>query len=230
MNKSIESILVVAAHPDDEVLGCGGTIARLSRAGIPVSVLFTADGVTSRDATSDEMSCELELRRKAARRACNILGVTRITFLDNPDNMLDTVPLLGLAKQIESEILEVKPTHILTHHAGDTNIDHRRTLDACVVCCRPQRDNHNISIFTFEVASSTEWQIPSNHSSFVPNLYIDISDYLDVKLKALECYRYELRDWPHPRSLKAIGHLAKWRGATVGVDSAEAYVIGRMIL
>ena len=220
--------LVIAAHPDDEVLGCGGTIAKLSKQGAIVHVAFLADGVASRgDIEPDAL--ELAARRKAASTACAILGACPPTFGDYPDNRLDTIALLDVIKTIEPLISAHKPDLILTHHAGDVNIDHRRVHEAVVTACRPQQGHSVKTILCFEIPSSTEWQLPGSAPAFQPNWFEDISEVVERKCEALQAYAHELRAWPHPRSEKGIRHLAHWRGATVGVDAAEAFMLGRRI-
>lgn len=225
----MRSILVVAAHPDDEALGCGGTIAKLADEGATIHVAFLADGVFSRTGDQKEQQQELLVRRTAARAACNVLGVTSVSFDDFPDNRMDTVALLDITKVIEKLITEYKPDTVFTHHAGDVNIDHRRIHEAVTTACRPQTGHFVKTVLFFEVPSSTEWQFPGSASAFVPNWFIDVSDTLDRKLVALDCYVDEMRPWPHPRSTQGITHLAHWRGATVGVDAAEAFMLGRKL-
>jgi LmbE family N-acetylglucosaminyl deacetylase len=220
------SALVLAAHPDDEVLGCGGTLASLTDQGAQVHVAFLADGVSSRSGATST-SPELVERRSAARQACQILGVSSVSFGDFPDNRMDTVALLDVVKSIESLVSSHKPDLVLTHHAGDVNIDHRRIHEAVIAACRPQPGHPVRSVLCFEVASSTEWQLPGSAPAFVPNWFVNISATLEKKLAALQAYAAELRDWPHPRSLRGVEHLARWRGASVGVDAAEAFVLGR---
>lgn len=223
------SILVLAAHPDDEVLGCGGTIAKLSAQGANVHVAFLADGVFSRKGGATEQQEELQIRRSAARQACDILGVKSVSFDNFPDNRMDTVALLEITKAMEKLITEHKPETIFTHHAGDVNIDHRRLHEAAVIAARPQSGSQVKRILSFEVPSSTEWQLPGSAPVFAPNWFVDISETLEIKLEALNCYTAELRSWPHPRSERGVKHLAHWRGATVGVDAAEAFVLGRQL-
>lgn len=220
------SILVIAAHPDDEVLGCGGSIAKYAKAGSDVSVAFLADGVSSRDS---EDASALKLRRSGAEKALGILGVRNFFFGTFPDNSMDTVPMLDVVKAIEAQIQAYQPKVVLTHHSGDVNIDHRRVHEATIAACRPQSGHPVRTLLFFEVASSTEWQAPGSAPAFVPNWFEDISDSLRQKQDALEAYAMEMRAWPHPRSLQGITSLARWRGATIGVEAAEAFVLGRNI-
>lgn len=225
----MKSIIIIAAHPDDEVLGCGGTIAKLADEGASIHVVFLADGVFSREGDQAKQQEELRIRRAAAQKACDILGVKSVTFGDFPDNRMDTIALLDIVTMVEKLIAEHRPDTIFTHHAGDVNIDHCRTHEAVVTACRPQRGHPVKTLLCFEVPSSTEWQLPGSAPIFAPNWFVDISDTLDRKLAALDAYAAELRAWPHPRSLQGVEHLAHWRGATVGVDAAEAFMLGRQL-
>jgi len=225
-----ETILVIAAHPDDEALGAGGALARWAAEGADIHVAFLADGVGSRQCGAPDVS-ELNGRRIAAGKACAALGLLHApTFDDLPDNRLDTVPLLDIAKSIEALINRVQPDTVLTHHAGDLNIDHRRVHQAVLTACRPQPAHPVHPLLFFEVASSTEWQTPGSGPMFAPNVFIDITNTLDQKRAALSAYEQEMRSWPHARSIEAVEHLARWRGATVGVAAAEAFMLGRLIL
>lgn len=220
-------VLVVAAHPDDEVLGCGGTLARLADEGAEIAVSFLCDGITSRPGAAEVHREQIEVRRAAAARAAGILGVQHLSFGDFPDNRLDTVALLDVTRAIESTIAQYRPDTVFTHHAGDLNIDHRRVHEAVATACRPQAGHPVHSLLCFEVASSTEWRLPAGGAHFAPNWFVDIEMTLSRKLAALEAYAGELRAWPHPRSPRAVEHLARWRGATVGTQAAEAFVLGR---
>ena len=221
----MKSILVVAAHPDDEVLGCGGYIANQVRSGGEVFVTFLSDGVTSRQGNLGLQ--EIESRRNAARLASKVLGVSEVSFGDYPDNKIDTVPLLEIIKSIEAVVERVRPQIVLTHFGGDLNIDHRIVNQAVLTACRPAPKQGVKKVLFFEVPSSTEWQVPIEGEAFTPTWFEDISETLEIKIKALTVYEHELREWPHPRSVKAVEHLAHWRGATCGVDAAEAFVLGR---
>lgn len=226
----MRSILVVAAHPDDEALGCGGTLARLSREGASIHVAFLADGVFSRDGEQGEQQQELLIRRSAAQAACASMGVGSVSFDNFPDNRMDTSALLDIAKTVEGLIEKYQPDTVFTHHGGDVNIDHRRIHEAVSVACRPQSTSVVKTVLFFEVPSSTEWQFPGSTPVFSPNWFVDISDTLAKKLAALESYSHEMRAWPHPRSIEGVTHLARWRGATVGVDAAEAFMLGRQVV
>jgi N-acetylglucosamine malate deacetylase 1 len=226
-----DTIAVFAAHPDDEVLGCGGSIAKWSDAGSEVHVIILGEGVTSRDAVRNRESSkkELSVLAQAANTASSILGATSTQMFDFPDNRMDSIDRLDVIKDIEKQILCLKPNIVVTHHSGDVNIDHRVIHDAVVTACRPQPDSTVRLLMAFEVVSSTEWQAPGSAQAFQHNWFEDISDVFDRKIKALEAYRSELKLWPHSRSVEAVEHLARWRGASVGVEAAEAFMLLRNI-
>ena len=224
-------VLVVAAHPDDEVLGCGGTIARHADAGDHVQVLIVAEGATSRQLQRDRGQArnEISALAQAAQRAGAILGAQGVELLDLPDNRLDSLDRLELIKQIEERIAHHQPHVVYVHHAGDLNVDHRRLHEAVVTACRPTPGQPVRRLLSFEVASSTEWQPPGSAPPFQPNWFVDISAYWPRKREALAAYASEMRPWPHARSLEALEHLARWRGAQVGVEAAEAFCLLRQL-
>lgn len=224
-------IQVIAAHPDDEVLGCGGSIAKWVKEGHEVNVLIMAEGATSRDKNRDPEFRREELSdlAQSASQSADILGVKSVELLDYPDNRMDSVDLLDVVKSIEDCIDKLKPKMVVTHHVGDLNIDHQVIHRAVVTACRPQPGQTVKQILSFEVPSATEWQSPAINSHFVPNWYEDITDTLHLKRKALEIYESEMREWPHVRSIEAVEHLARWSGASIGCDAAEAFMLLRMI-
>lgn len=217
-------VLVVAAHTDDEAIGCAGTIARHIAEGDQVHLLFMTDGVGSRDLQSNEALARLN----AAHQAAKILGVSSFSNLRFPDNRMDSVSLLDIVKQIETQITEIQPEVIYTHHLGDLNIDHQVTHQAVVTACRPQPGFCVKEIYAFEVLSSTEWQTPG-FFPFIPNFFVDITDFIATKVKTLEAYSVEMRETPHSRSMQHIEVLAKHRGHSIGVHAAEAFMLIRSI-
>lgn len=219
----MERILVVAAHPDDEVLGCGGTLARHAGNGDTVDVLFLADGVGAREGSLD---MEIVSRRVFAGTAADALGINQPRFLKFPDQRLDTLALLDVVQAIETVMAEVDPTTVYTHHGGDLNLDHRITHDATLTACRPLPGRALSRVLAFEVPSSTEW---SPRETFRPTHFVDVSETLDAKRAALACYEAEMRPAPHPRSAEAIAALGTWRGASAGLDHAEAFEVLRQI-
>lgn len=229
----MKTVLVIAAHPDDEVLGCGGTMARHAEMGDDVYTVILAEGLTSRkkERNRDLHNEEFNILHSAAQKANDILGVKQLKLLDFPDNRMDSLDRLDIVKVLEELINEIKPNIIYTHHIGDVNIDHRRIHEAVLTAVRPIPGNHYVEeLLYFETASSTEWMTAGSAPAFMPNWYVDIEKTLNLKLEALEAYAYEMREWPHARSIKALDYLAKWRGANIGVGAAEAFMLGRKII
>jgi len=221
---AVPNVLVVAAHPDDEVLGCGGTLVRHVSAGDAVHVLIVAQGVLARKSASAE---DLALHREAANRAAEAMGVKSLTLGDFPDNRLDSVDRLDVTRFIEERVAATLPQTVYTHHYGDANVDHRRVAECALTACRPLPGSSVKRVLLFETPSSTEWGNAAN--AFTPNWFVDISATLDRKLAAVREYAGELRDFPHPRSEDGVTHLARWRGATAGVEAAEAFVLARSV-
>lgn len=221
-------ILVVAAHPDDEILGCGGTIARLTKAGDKCSVLILGEGITSRDRerNRNKRAAEIKLLKERAIMANAIVGVKDVFIDDLPDNRFDTVPFLDVVKKIERIIEKVNPDTIYTHFRDDLNIDHRIIYKAVLTACRPVINKCPFELYSFEVPSSTEWNYPC---TYAPNLFVDISDVIHKKIKALEVYKTEVRKFPHPRSREAIENIAIRWGSVSGLGCAEAFEVIRII-
>ena len=228
----MNSVLVVAAHPDDEILGCGGTCSRLVAEGWAVHHLILAQGAASRSSNPSgdhALAGEIQALRQAAESAAEHVGATGVEFADFPDNRMDSVDLLDVVKRIEDSITRVRPLRVLTHHVSDVNIDHTLVHQAVAAATRPLPETSVRQVAFFEVPSSTEWRSSGSGQPFVPNLFVDITDHLEAKLAALKAYESEMRPFPHPRSATAVAHLAAWRGASAGVSAAEAFHIGRWI-
>ncbi|WP_417277131.1 PIG-L deacetylase family protein [Castellaniella sp.] len=219
-------VLVVAAHSDDEVLGCGGTISRHVECGDQVHVAYMTNGVGAR---GGDLSVEIVRRAAARDEALHVLGVEKSYILDFPDNKMDSVPLLDVIQKLEGIIDIVRPDIVYTHHDGDLNIDHRITNQAVITACRPLPGCPVQEILTFEVMSSTEWAPPAV-MPFTPNVYINIADHLEKKCRAAGAYELEMRSAPHSRCIEHVRHLAKHRGYSVGLDAAEAFVVVRRIV
>lgn len=229
---SAGSVAIIAAHPDDEVLGCGGTAARLASEGHAVHILLLADGEGARTGKSAaaEIRERVSARAAAAHSAGRILGCASVELLSYADNRMDGEQLLDVVQAVEGFMGRHRPGLVLTHHAGDVNIDHRVVHEAVVVACRPQPGHSVRELLFFEVPSSTEWRPPAPAVAFSPNWFVDISATLERKVEALSAYASEMRDFPHPRSLPAVRALAQWRGASAGFAAAEAFVLGRKLL
>jgi len=220
-----KSILIVASHPDDEVLGCGGTIARHVEEGDKVNLIFMTNGVGSR-LNSNNLS--IKKRERSTKKAQSILGISSFCNLGFPDNSMDKIPLLRIVKKIEKNINKFKPDIIYTHHNGDLNIDHRLTHSAVMTACRPIPYSTIKAIYGFEILSSTEWS-NSRSSLFNPTYFVNISKQIKKKLKALDAYAFEMRNKPHSRSIRHAEILSEHRGYSVGINNAEAFEIYRII-
>jgi LmbE family N-acetylglucosaminyl deacetylase len=224
------NVLVIAAHPDDEVLGCGGTMARLTSEGHAVSVLILGEGVTSRyDDPAKADPKELQELHRITREVGAFLGVKEVTLAKLPDNRFDTVPLLEIVKIIERKIEEVKPEVVFTQHGGDLNIDHVCTFRAVLTATRPVAGSPVKAVYAYEVGSSTEWSFGEFTPAFRSQVFFDISSTLKKKIQAMAMYESEARPSPHPRSPEAIETLAKTRGSVAGLPAAEAFHVIREI-
>jgi LmbE family N-acetylglucosaminyl deacetylase len=213
------------------VLGCGGTIARLSSERWAVHVVIMAEGATSRDPKRNAASRrrDVEDLQRAARRANADLGAATVELFGLPDNRMDSLELLDVVKVVESALSRHRPSLVFTHHGGDVNVDHLMVHDAVVTACRSLPGATTRELLFFEVPSSTEWRPPASRRSFEPNLYYDIGSSLGQKLRALSRYQSEMREFPHPRSMRAVESLATWRGASCGATAAEAFCVGRIV-
>jgi LmbE family N-acetylglucosaminyl deacetylase len=224
------SVLCVAAHPDDEVLGAGATLARHVDDGDDVHVCILSDGVTSRyDDLTESARAEIRQRKKRAERACGELGVDSVSFHDFPDNKFDTVPLLDIVQTVEGEIETVDPTRIYTHHHGDLNIDHERTARAVATATRPLPDTTIEEILLFPTLSSSEWSLPTADNAFQPTTFINVDGYEQQKIDALSVYETELREHPHPRSAGNVRRAIKLWGSTAGVPASEPFELLRSV-
>lgn len=219
-------VLVVAAHPDDEVLGCGGYIRKLADGGTDIFLSVIGEGALSRDKCSGR---DVELLKEAGEVSAEILGIKKVVYHNLPDQKFDTLPILDITKIIEREIETLKPDMILTHHFGDLNRDHRIVSESVMVATRPTADCQVKKVLTFETPSSTEWNF-NDPNKFMPHIFIDVSEVIDYKIKALEAYESETRNYPHPRSPDAIVNLAKHWGIVSGLEMAEAFMLVREII
>ena len=223
-------VLVCAAHPDDEVLGCGGVMAMHADRGDIVNVVFVADGVTSRGSEDRNLAAEGTARRTAAEEAAEVLGARTPISMDFPDQRLDSVSLLVVTQAIEKLMQELRPEIVYTHHAGDLNRDHRIVTQAVLTATRPYTGQTVLSIYGYEVLSSTEWTFGAQADAFRPVRFVSITRSLQRKMKALGAYNYEMRDFPHSRSYECVRALAQFRGGTVGEEAAEAFTVFREIV
>jgi LmbE family N-acetylglucosaminyl deacetylase len=217
-NGDSERVLVIAAHPDDEVLGCGGTIAIHRCAGHSVTVVIVAAGRPGSGPVSDQTAC--------AKPALRVLGVDDVRLLGLPDQQLDRMSLTEMIAPLQEAVEDVRPTVVYCQHGGDVNRDHQLVFQAAMVATRPVQASIR-ALYTFDTASSTEWAFPR---TFVPDTWVDISGTLDRKLRAMERYESELRAFPHPRSIEGLRYRAQAWGAQCCVPAAEVFMTVRRVL
>ncbi|MBC8555278.1 MAG: PIG-L family deacetylase [Candidatus Brocadiales bacterium] len=225
MLSTLTNIAVIAAHPDDEVLGCGATMRKLADHGARVEVLILGEGVTSRSKNRDVIADRDALKRLSedCKKANKILGSNGIVLKDFPDNRFDSIGLLDIVKVIEDFLIEKKVQAVFTHHRGDLNIDHQITNRAVVTACRPSSKFSPDYILTFDVLSSTEWHFGSRENLFSPNLFVNVEKELKYKIDAMACYDSEIHHFPLPRSTESIESQAKRYGSMSNYSFAEAF-------
>lgn len=223
-------VLVVAAHPDDEVLGCGATITRLAHEAADVHILILGEGHTSRFPSRDHANVAgVAALADAAQRVGVHLGAGSVRLAGLADNRLDSIDLLDLVKLVESHSRDVKPDTVITHFSGDVNIDHRLTLEAVLAATRPGPDGGVNSVLMFEVASSTDWAFGALGRAFAPTVFVDVSGFATRKVEAMNIYETEMPPFPHPRSAEALRAQLAWRGSAIGCAAAEAFMPLRLI-
>lgn len=228
MGKVNQRILVVAAHPDDEILGCAGSVARFVKEGAEAFTLILGEGKTSRDKkrNATKRKSEIDQLRKEIKRANSLIGVQDVFIRDLPDNRFDQLDLLDVVKEVEEIKKKIRPDVVFTHFEHDLNIDHQVTFRAVLTATRPMQGETVKEFYSYEVMSSTEWRFPL---TFSPNVFVDISETIENKIKAMAVYESELRDFPHPRSLEGIKLTAQNWGIKIGVNYAEAFRLIRKI-
>lgn len=222
------TVLCVAAHPDDEVLGCGATLARLADEGHEVFIAILGEGTTSRLGEAAETKQRLIELREDAQRTAKLLGAKDLFLEQLPDNRFDSIPLLDVIKLVERLVEEVRPTQIYTHHQGDLNVDHGIVHRAVLTATRPLPDQRVKEVYAFEIPSSTDWAF-QRLGSFSPNVFVDVSSTLEQKIEAMESYRGERRTFPHPRSPEALLATARRWGSVAGCEAAEAFELIRSL-
>jgi N-acetylglucosamine malate deacetylase 1 len=220
----IKRILFVAPHPDDEVLGCGGIIKKYSQSGHPVFVLIMTRG-------KKELYSEAKIKniRAEALKAHKLLGVNDTVFLNFPAPDLDLISTARLSMEILKVVIRFEINTIFLPHRGDIHHDHRAVFNAGLVASRPSQGNRITNVFSYETLSESEWAAPFSDDAFIPDLFMNISLTFNTKLEALKCFKSQVRAFPHPRSLKAVEALARYRGSTVGFEYAEAFMTIRII-
>ena len=221
-------ILVVAAHPDDEILGCGGCISKWSAAGMEIHALLLAEGLTSRSVKpGNVLASDINMLRQNAHASAELIGYGSISFESFPDNRMDSVDLLDVVNTISGYIDNLQPDTVLTHHHGDLSLDHRITFQAVITACRPLSDCPVKTIISFETPSSTEWNFPYYLNVFSPNMFVDITEHIEKKINALNCYNTEIREAPHPRSPESLRAIAARWGSVIERPYAEALELVR---
>ncbi len=227
-------ILVVVAHPDDELLGLGATMNKLiTENNCTIRAVILGEGITSRSGVrdTDKWKEELQIHRNNIHTAQKCIGYESVGIYDFPDNRFDTIALLDIIKVVEKEKLDFKPEIIFTHHGGDLNIDHQRTFEAIITATRPLEEECVHTVITFETPSGTEWRASSDPKHFIPNIFIEVSEKnVDAKIKGMEAYEYEKRLFPHPRSPEALKIQSQRWGIVVGKPFAEAFCLIRTVV
>lgn len=228
-----KKIMIVVAHPDDELLGLGGTLNKLIKEySVETHLIILGEGITSRSDSRDVKlwETELEIHHANIKKAQKEIGYHTLSLYNFPDNRFDSIDLLDLVKVIEKEKKQFNPSVVFTHHGGDLNIDHQKTFEAVMTSCRPMESEVVKTIITFETPSGTEWRASSDPKHFLPNMYFQISnENLEAKIKGMESYQFESRPYPHPRSPEALRIYAQKNGINVGVPFAEAFCLIRQI-
>ncbi len=228
----MKTVLVVAAHPDDEILGVGGTVARHVAEGDVVYALILGEGQTSRGTHREDVGRGVvdELHCNTLESA-HVIGFQKVFFADFPDNRFDDVDLLDIVKAVEQKVQELQPQVVYTHYSGDLNVDHQYTARAVLTATRPIGNYCVEEIYAFETLSSSEWNFDhSAQPAFSPNVFVDITDYYAQKEQAMNCYVSELCTFPHPRSLTGMDVLSRTRGMAAGMERAEAFMLIRKTL
>jgi LmbE family N-acetylglucosaminyl deacetylase len=218
-------ILVVAPHPDDEILGCGGTMIKHIEAGDEVYVCIATKGCMPLFSTES-----VNKTRSEALECHKSIGVKKTFFLDFPAAMMEKVERYEMNGKILDVIKEVQPDIVFIPHWGDMQKDHQMVADACMVALRPKYEPKVKSIFSYETMSETAWNAPNVQNEFIPNVFVDISDTLNKKIKALSVFKSQLSEFPDARSLEAVDALAKYRGALMHFKAAEAFMLIRQLL
>lgn len=227
----MEKVLVVVAHPDDELIGVGGTLRKHVKNGDEVHVLILGDGKTSRQNKYEAMNDSTKtLSMAETTKAMKVLGITNLYHEYLPDNRFDQLTLLDIVKLVAQYIEKVSPSLVYSHHSGDLNVDHQLTAEAVIIATRPIQNSSIKELRLFETLSSTEMAGSRFTHVFIPNLFVNIENELEDKLDALKCYESEMREFPHPRSLKAIEYNARVWGAKNNQMAIEPFYIFRKYL
>jgi|TARA_B110000211_G_scaffold234971_1_gene307917 LmbE family N-acetylglucosaminyl deacetylase len=226
----MKKILVFAAHPDDEALGCMGTLLYFKSKGYKIKICFMSDGESSRKLSPNKKEKLIKSRMEQAKLVSKKSKLIRPNFFNFPDNMLDTIPLLLIVKKVEKEIKEFKPSIIFTHFEDDLNIDHQITCKSVLTATRPKTNLFVKKLYCFETLSNTDFSFKKKNKVFNPNFFVDIDKFIKKKLELLKIYKKEIRKWPHQRSIKGVKILSNYRGSQIGIKNAEAFMCLRELL
>lgn len=225
----MKKILVIAAHPDDEIYGMGGTIARLNSEGKEIYLLIVTDGSTSQYREADNIDDIIKEKKLETKAAAKIVGIKQVFYGNLPDMRLDQTDHIKINSVIEETIDKVNPDTVFTHYWGDVNLDHRRVYESTMVSTRPTFNQCVKEVYCYNVPSSTEWE-PAVHHNFSPNYFVDISEYTQKKQKAIKAYKTELREFPHPRSLKYVEAQDVAVGLRYGIKNCEEFILIRKVI
>ncbi len=225
----MKKVLIIAAHPDDEVLGVGGTIAKLSANGVECHLLIVTDGSSSQYRNSDHLQEIIAAKKLETKNCADVLGIKSIHYGGLPDMKLDTIPHVEINQVIEKVIDDIQPDIVFTHFWGDVNRDHQEVYKSTLVAVRPVMGQMVRELYCYRVPSSTEWTPNKADTMFMPNYFVDIAKYAEQKYKAFACYSTELRDYPHPRSVQYLRETDKAAGLRIGLLAAEEFVLLRKI-
>lgn len=225
MNK----ILVIAAHPDDEIYGMGGTIARLSSEGKQVHLLIITDGSSAQYRNDTQLDEIISRKKEETRRAAECVGIASVQYGGLPDMRLDQTEHIKINEVIESCIQQLQPDTVFTHFWGDVNLDHQRVFQSTVVATRPVAGQSVKQMYCYSVPSSTEWQV-RNQDAFVPNYFVDIQAYAEQKSAAVNAYATELRAYPHPRSAQAVMEQDRSAGLRCGLGQCEEFLLVKKVV
>lgn len=225
----MKRVLVIAAHPDDEVLGVGGTVARLTSQSVECHLLIVTDGSSSQYRDSDHLQEIIDAKKVETRNCAKLLGFKSVHYGELPDMKLDKTPHIVINQVIEKVIDEVRPDIVFTHFWGDVNRDHQEVYKSTLVAVRPVIGQVVRELYCYRVPSSTEWTPNKGDTMFMPNVFVDITENAEQKYKAFACYATELREYPHPRSVKYLREMDKAAGLSVGMLAAEEFMLLRKL-
>lgn len=225
-----QKVLIIAAHPDDEVLGAGGTIAKYAANGAEVRLLIVTDGSTAQYRADANLARILVEKKQETQRAAEILGIRQVLYGGLPDMKLDMTAHIQVNQVIEQVLDDFRPEVVFTQFYGDVNLDHQCVHRSTLVACRPVEGQCVKEVYSYYVPSATDWNAPTSANVFLPNVFVDISgSYAEKKYAAMGCYATELRDYPHPRSIEALRVLDQANGVHVGLKAAECFMAHRVM-